>query len=133
MTPLPIERSGTIGSLRQAQDFSLRYLKYKRKHTIRRRSANGAQHSTFLFAIESKPSPVFQPKTTATPRGGSSRRYLYIQRKSISIGFRHSSPVVNIADRDGKVACSTRLPPTTYRRRSQVESCSSPVFCSLNV
>ena len=36
--------------------------------------------------------------------------------------------MVIVADRDSKVACSTRLPPTTYRRRSRVESCSSPVF-----
>jgi hypothetical protein len=40
MTPLPIKSSGTLGSLRQAQDFSLRYLRKKKTHH-RKASANG--------------------------------------------------------------------------------------------
>jgi hypothetical protein len=44
MTPLPIKRSGTPGSLCQAQDFSLRYLK-KNENAPSEASANGGKHS----------------------------------------------------------------------------------------
>jgi hypothetical protein len=52
MTPLPIKRSGTPGSLCQAQDFSLRYLKKTKTHHRRRVQMEVSTHRPFRYRLE---------------------------------------------------------------------------------